>query len=210
MNFVDEKVEAYAQTHSKQPSALADEIHDWTVMNTEAPRMLSGAYQGAMLQLLVRTINAKNILEIGMFTGYSALTMAEAMSDDGRLITLDIDEERESIARSFFSRSPHGGKISIMIGYALNTISRLDGPFDLVYIDADKENYLNYYEAVMPLLSTGGLIVADNVLWSSEVLDPKTENARSLHEFNQRVQNDMRVNNVILTIRDGLMVARKN
>ena len=209
MNFVDEKVELYATAHSQQPSSLVKEINDWTLANSDASRMLSGALQGAVLQLLARMVKARRILEIGMFTGYSALTMAEVLPDDGQLITIDIDKEREAIADSFFSKSPHGSKITIRIDNALDVISELDGPFDLVYIDADKSNYLNYYEAVMPLVCEGGVIVADNVLWSSSVLDPQTEDARSLHEFNERVSADERVMNVLLTIRDGLMVAQK-
>ncbi len=209
MNFIDENVEVYALAHSQQPSELVQSIDDWTVANTDAPRMLSGAMQGAVLRLLVRMVSARRILEIGMFTGYSALTMAEVLPDDGELITLDIEQERESIARGFFDKSPHGGKITIRIGHALDVLPDLDGPFDMVYIDADKANYLNYYEAVMPLVSSGGVIVADNVLWSSEVLDPQTEDARCLDEFNQRVAADDRVENAILTVRDGLMVAFK-
>ena len=210
MNFVDELVEKYAQSHSQQTSALVNEIYNWTVANSDMSRMLSGALQGAVLQFLARAVKAKNILEIGMFTGYSALTMAETLPDDGRLITLDIEPEREQIAQSFFDRSSHGSKITIMIGNAMDVISRLEGPFDMVYIDADKTNYLNYYEAVFPLVPSGGLIVADNVLWSSEVLNPQSEDAQALHEFNERVQSDSRTTNVLLTIRDGLMAVHKN
>lgn len=171
--------------------------------------MLSGAMQAAVLQLLVRASNARRILEIGMFTGYSALTMAEALPEDGELITLDIDLEMQRIAQSFFDRSPHGRKISIVIGPALESLSKLDGEFDLVYIDADKENYLNYYDAVLPFIRSGGLLVADNVLWSSKVLNPETDSAITLDRFNKRVSKDDRVSNAILTIRDGLMVAYK-
>ena len=210
MNFIDEKVEAYATARSQQPSAPVQDIEDWTIANTDVSRMLSGAFQGAVLKMLVRLTNARRILEIGMFTGYSALTMAEEMRDEGKLITLDIDKEREAIAKEFFSKSPHGGKIEIVIGNALDVIANLDGPFDLVYIDADKANYLNYYEAVIPLLKSGGVIVADNVLWSSTVLDPQTEDAHALNDFNNRIAADDRVTNVLLTVRDGLMVARKN
>ena len=209
MNFIDESIEEYATAHSQRPSALVCEIEDWTIANSDASRMLSGALQGAVLQTLVRMVKAKRVLEIGMFTGYSALIMAEALPDDGQLITIDIDKEREAIANSFFSKSPHGGKISIRIGDAMGVINDLDGPFDLVYIDADKSNYLNYYEAVLPLIPSGGVIVADNVLWSGEVLDPETDDARALNEFNKRVTADNRVTNILLTVRDGLMVAYK-
>ena len=209
MNIVEKKIEAYATAHSLQPSATVREIDDWTVANTDVSRMLSGGYQGAVLKLLVRASQARRILEIGMFTGYSALTMAEELPDDGQVITMDIDREREATAQSFFAKSPHGDKITIRIGNALELIPDLEGHFDLVYIDADKANYTNYYEAVMPLIRGGGIIVADNVLWSSAVLDPQTEDARALHEFNERVSADPRVMNVLLTVRDGLMVAMK-
>ena len=209
MNFINEKIEEYATAHSQHPSALVSEIEDWTIANSDASQMLSGALQGAVLQTLVRIVKANRILEIGMFTGYSALIMAEALPDDGQLITIDIDEEREAIANSFFSKSPHGRKISIKIGDAMEVINDLDGPFDLVYIDADKSNYLNYYEAVMPLIPSGGVIVADNVLWSGEVLDPKTDDSHALNEFNKRVAADNRVTNILLTVRDGLMVVYK-
>ncbi len=210
MNFVDSKVEAYAQNHSTEPSTVVNHIFDWTVNNSESPQMLTGALQGAVLRMLVQLVGARRVLEIGMFTGYSALTMAEVLPDDGQLITLEIDPERAKVARAFFNQSPHGKKIKIRLGSALESIPNLEGPFDFVFVDADKENYLNYYASVLPLVSKGGIIAADNVLWSSSVLDPKTESARSLDEFNKTVQNDARVSNVLLTVRDGLMVVRKN
>ncbi len=209
MKFIDEKIEQYAQMHSEQCSDLVKEISDWTVENSKESRMLSGELQVAVLRMLIRSIGARRVLEIGMFTGYSALAIAEVMPQDGHLTTLDIDNDRESIARSFFDRSPHGSKITIRIGHALDVIPGLDGPFDFVYIDADKANYLRYYEAVLPLVSNGGLVVADNVLWSGEVLYPEGENAVALNQFNRHVQSDSRVDNILLPIRDGLMVARK-
>ena len=203
------EIDAYAEAHSDSASDLVKEIHDWTTENTDDHRMLSGALQGAVLRLLALSVGAKRVLEIGMFTGYSALSVAEVLPDDGQLITLDIDEERESIARSYFDRSEHGSKITIVIGDALETIPALDGPFDMVYIDADKVNYPNYYDAVVPLVSSGGLIVADNVLWSGTVLNPEDEESLVLARFNEKVHADSRVSNVLLPIRDGLMVARK-
>ncbi len=210
MNFIDEKIEAYAETHSEQSSELVTEIHDWTVENSDMSRMLSGGLQAAVLRLLARSVGAKRALEIGMFTGYSALAVAEVLPQDGELITLDIDPDSEAIARSFFARTPHGSKIKIRIGHALDVIPSLDGPFDMTYIDADKVNYIRYYEAVMPLVSSGGLIIADNVLWSGEVLNPEDESAVALDEFNRHVLADARVTNTLLPIRDGLMVAHKN
>ena len=210
MNFIDENIESYAEQHSERTSDLVAEIHRWTVSHSEESRMLSGELQVAVLRMLARSIGARRVLEIGMFTGYSALAVAEVLPTDGQLITLDIEPDREAIARGFFERSPHQDKITIRIGHALDIIPTLDGPFDMVYIDADKTNYLRYYEAVMPLVSSGGLIVADNVLWSSEVLSPTSDDAIALNTFNQHVQSDERVANVLLPIRDGLMVARKN
>ena len=210
MNFIDEKIEAYAETHSERSSDLVTEIHDWTVENSDMSRMLSGGLQAAVLRLLARSVGAKRALEIGMFTGYSALAVAEVLPQDGELVTLDIDPDSEAIARNFFGRSPHGSKIKIRIGHALDVIPSLDGSFDMVYIDADKVNYIRYYEAVMPLVSGGGLIIADNVLWSGEVLNPEGESAVALAEFNRHVLADARVTNTLLPIRDGLMVARKN
>ncbi len=209
MNFVDQKIEAYAQEHSERSSRLTAEIHDWTVENSADSRMLSGELQVAVLRLLARSIGARRVLEIGMYTGYSALAVAEVLPDNGQLITLDIEPARETIARCFFDRSPHGSKIEIMIGHALDIIPCLNGSFDLVYIDADKENYIQYYEAVMPRVSSGGLIVGDNVLWSSEVLSPASPAATALNVYNKHVQTDGRVTNTLLPIRDGLMVARK-
>ncbi len=211
MNITDKSIEVYAQAYSERSSACVQEIHDWTIDNTDESRMLSGELQAAILRMLVRSIGATRVLEIGMFTGFSALAIAEVLPDHGQLITLDIDEEREKIARSFFDQSPHGSKISIVIGHALETIPSLEPPFDMVYIDADKANYIRYYEAVMPLVSSGGLIVADNVLWSGEVLNPAQddEDALALAEFNTQIQSDARVSNVLLPVRDGLMVARK-
>jgi len=210
MNIIDKKVENYAQSHSQPLSAQVNTIHKWTEANTDEPQMLSGPLQASILQLLTLAVDAKRVLEIGMFTGYSALAMAEVLPDDGELITLDIEPEREQIARSFFDASIHGSKIEIVIGHALETLTRLEGQFDLVYIDADKVNYIQYYEAVLPLLRTGGLIVADNVLWSASVLSPDSQDAEALDQFNKRLRVDNRVANALLTVRDGLMVARKN
>ncbi len=209
MNFVDPEIEEYATNHSQQPSSEVNAIDLWTTENSDMSRMISGAFQGSVLKLLARVLNASRILEIGTFTGYSALTLAEELPEDGQLITMDIDADRGKIAQDFFDRSAHGKKIKIIIGHALENIPSIDGPLDMVYIDADKENYSNYYEAVMPLLRSGGVIVADNVLWSSEVLNPQTEDACALHAFNERVSKDPRVLNVLLTLRDGLMVALK-
>jgi caffeoyl-CoA O-methyltransferase len=147
-------------------------------------------------------------LEIGTFTGYSALMMAEGLPGDGRLVTCEINPKAAEIARRYFAKSPHGHKIEIRLGAALETIATLAEPLDIVFIDADKTNYLNYYEACVPLLRPGGLIVADNVLWSGKVIDPNDDDTRAIVAFNERVQADPRVENVCLTVRDGMMLAR--
>ena len=149
------------------------------------------------------------MLEIGTFTGASALMMAAALPAEGALITCDVDPEAIALAKSFFARSPHGDKIEIREGPALETMQTLEGPFDLVFIDADKENYLAYYEAALLLLAPDGVIAVDNVLWSGRVLDPRAERDHAIVAFNDHVQRDPRVTNVILTVRDGLMLIRR-
>ena len=144
-----------------------------------------------------------------MFTGYSAMMMPSALPDDGELITCDIDPQAEAIARRYFDEHPHGRKIQIRMGPALDTLKTISGPLDLVFIDADKENYVAYYEAVVPLLRTGGLIVADNTLWSGKVIDPTTPVERAIVGFNAHVAKDPRVDKVLLTVRDGMTLARK-
>jgi len=174
--------------------------------------MLSGQLEGTLLQMLVASLGAKRVLEIGMFTGFSALMMAAALPDDGTLITCDVSPQAIAFAKRYFARSPHGKKIEVREGPALETLQTLRGPFDFVFIDADKLNYVNYYEAALALLAPNGVIAVDNVLWSGNVLDPKAddENAQAIVAFNRRVQEDARVTNVILTVRDGVTLIRKN
>jgi caffeoyl-CoA O-methyltransferase len=171
--------------------------------------MQVGRIEGRFLKMLVRLTGARRILEIGMFTGYSALMMAEGLPDDGHLITCDVDPKAEAIARRYFNESPNGHKIEVRIGPALETIKSLNGPIDMVFIDADKENYSNYYEACLPLVRPGGLIVADNVLWSGRVLNPEKIDDHAIVAFDKLVQSDPRVENVCLTVRDGMMLAWK-
>jgi len=160
--------------------------------------------------MLAAAIGARRVLELGTFTGFSALMMAAALPEDGRLITCDLDPEAIAIARSFFARSPHGHKIEVREGPALDTLKTLEGPFDFVFIDVDKENYMRYYEAVLPMLASNGLIAVDNVLWSGRVLDPEERDDKAIAAFNEHVQRDPRVTNVILTVRDGVMLIRRN
>ncbi len=171
--------------------------------------MLSGQLEGTLLQMLIASLGAHRVLEVGTFTGFAAQMMAAALPEDGQLITCDIDPKAIEVARSFFERSPHGHKISLREGPALETMRSLEPGFDLVFIDADKASYISYYEEALRLFSTSGLIAVDNVLWSGRVLDPKDESDHAIVAFNKHVSRDERVTNVILTVRDGLMLVRR-
>src|SRR5205809_7961283 len=194
--FIDTAIEQFAHDHTEPETDLYARLREETYRTTERPQMQVGLIEGRFLQMLVRLIGARNSLEIGMFTGYSTLMMAEELPDDGRLITCEIDPKSEAIARRYFAESPHGNKITIRMGPALDTIKTLTGPLDLVFIDADKVNYSKYYEACLPLLKRGGLVVADNVLWSGKVLHPKDADDHAIVAFNGLVQSDPRVENV--------------
>jgi caffeoyl-CoA O-methyltransferase len=211
LTLVPEEIETYAAAHSTPLPPLLAELTSLTRDKLgERSRMLSGQMEGLLLQTLVASLGARRVLEIGTFTGFSALMMAEALPDDGELITCDLAPDAIAIARSFFGRSPHGKKIEVREGPALETIATLDGPFDLAFIDADKTNYINYYEAVLPLLSPSGVIAVDNVLWSGRVLDPKGDDDKAIVAFNHHVAADARVSQVILTVRDGVMLIRRS
>lgn len=207
--IVPDAIDAYAEQHSDEVEPLFDELRAETFARMASPQMQVGRLEGRFLHLLVKLTSARRVLEIGMFTGYSALMMASALPDDGELVTCDIDPAAEAIARSYFDRHPHGVKITIRMGPALDTLTSLSGPLDLVFIDADKGNYVSYYEAVLPLLRPGGLIVADNTLWSGKVVDPRTEVEQAIARFNDHVARDARVDKVLLTVRDGMTLARK-
>ena len=210
-NIVPKPIDDYAAAHSQQPSPLLDELEAYTNTHCALPQMLVGRLEGGLLKMLVRLSGARRVLEIGLYTGYSALTMAEALPEGGSILSCEINADTAAIAQSFFNRSPHGHKISVRMGPALNTLAALpqDTVFDLVFVDEDKENYVRYYEAVMPLLRPGGLIIADNVLWSGAVLDPQRDSDRALVAFNNKVHQDPRVEHVMLTVRDGVMLAYK-
>lgn len=209
ITLVPDVIEKYAHDHTKPESELFSRLRDETYARMSSPQMQVGRIEGKLLKLLTQFLGARRVIEIGMFTGYSALMMAEGLPEGGRIITCDVNPKAEEVARRFFAESPHGHKIEIRMGPALDTLSKLTGPFDMVFIDADKTNYVNYYEAVMPLLRHGALIVADNVLWSGRVIDPKDDDTRALVAFGEHVQADPRVENVCLTVRDGMMLARK-
>lgn len=204
-------IEAYARDHTSAPSPLLAELEAHTRARCgQDAEMLIGPVEGALLRLLVRLSVARRVLEIGLFTGYSALTMAEALPEDGELLSCDINPVTTEIARSFFARSPHGRKIEVHLGPALDTLDSLRGQaFDLAFLDADKETYPAYYEKLLDLLRAGGLLIADNVLWSGRVLAPEKATDRALAAFNERVARDPRVEHVLLAVRDGVMVIRK-
>jgi caffeoyl-CoA O-methyltransferase len=202
-------IEEYAQSKSERVSDLLEELIKETHKTMDLPQMLSGPLEGNFLRLLVQISGAKNILEIGMFTGFSALSMAAGLPPDGKLTTLEIDPKCIEMGRRYFARSEHGTKITIKEGAALESLRHLPGPFDFVFIDADKTNYINYYKDVVPKVVAGGLIAVDNVLWGGAVLDPKEPSDRAIAVLNNLVVLDDRVDKVLLTIRDGVFLIRK-
>jgi caffeoyl-CoA O-methyltransferase len=210
MDFIDEKIEQYAFDHTSEEGELLRRLEEETYEKLEIPQMTTGRIEARLLKLLARLVGARRILEIGTFGGYSALSMAEALPEDGALVTCDEDPVAIAFAQKYFSESPHGKKITQMEGPALESIKKLTGTFDMAFIDADKINYSNYYEAILPMIRPGGLIAVDNVLWSGRVLDPQDESDRAIHQFNERVVNDHRVESVLLTVRDGLNCIIKN
>lgn len=209
MDFVEEAIENYAFDHTESECELLWRLELETYDQLEIPHMLTGRIEGRFLKMLAQLVEARRIIEVGTFGGYSALSMAEALPEDGYLITCEMDPVAIRFARRFFKESPHGKKIVLKEGPALDTLKTLSGSFDMAFIDADKENYLNYYEALLPLMRPGGLIAVDNVLWSGRVLDPKDASDHAIHRFNEVVKNDHRVEKVMLTVRDGIALLRK-
>ncbi|MZH45890.1 MAG: methyltransferase [Nitrospinae bacterium] len=210
MDFIDEKIEKYAFNHTSEEGELLKRLEDETYEKLEIPQMTTGRLEARLLKLLARLVGARRIIEIGTFGGYSALSMAEALPEDGALVTCEMDPVAITFARRYFSESPHGKKITLMEGPALESIEKLSGTFDMAFIDADKVNYCNYYEAILPMIRDGGLIAVDNVLWSGRVLDPKDESDIAIDQFNKRIIEDQRVESVLLTVRDGLNCIVKN
>ncbi|MBD79938.1 MAG: methyltransferase [Crocinitomicaceae bacterium] len=212
MEFFDPKLDEYVIQHSEPESELLEELNRETHLKVLIPRMIAGHYQGRVLSMLSHMINPKNVLEIGTYTGYSALCFAEGLKEGGIIHTIDHNEELESIQSRYFENSKYGDRIKRYVGDALQVIPTISGEFDLVYIDADKENYSNYFDMVIDRVPSGGYIIADNVLWSGKVIeaiDPKDLETKMLIEYNAKIQNDERVQNVLFPIRDGLMIARK-
>jgi predicted O-methyltransferase YrrM len=211
VTVVPEELEAYAVAHSSPEAPWLVALAAETREVSEAHGMMVGALEGRFLEFLVFMTGARRVLEIGTFTGYSALSMAAALPPDGLIVTCDIDPETNAVARRHVAGSPFSDRIEFRLGPALDTIRGLDGPFDLVFVDADKESYLAYYEAVLPKLADGGLIVVDNVLWSGRVLDEpdQTPDTRAIRALNEAVAADPRVVSVMVTVRDGVSLIRR-
>ena len=212
MEFLDALLEAYIEAHTQDESEILKKINRDTHLKVMMPRMLSGHLQGQILSMLSSMIQPAKILEIGTYTGYSAICLSKGLQENGKLITIDINAELEDRVRNYFTEAGLQNKIDYRIADALKMIPNLNETFDLVFIDADKNNYSNYFDLVIDKVRKGGFIIADNVLWSGKILLPKNEMDKdTLHidAFNKKMQNDTRVENVLFPIRDGLMVMRK-
>jgi caffeoyl-CoA O-methyltransferase len=208
--IVDEALESYAEEHSTPPDPFFERLAEETRAVSERPQMMVGPIEGRFLEFLVRLRRPRLVLELGTFTGWSSIAMASALPADGRILTCDVDEETTAIARRYAEEAGVADRIDYRLGPALETIEGLDGPFDLVFIDADKPNYVAYYEAVLPKLADDGVIVADNVLWSGRVLEEDgEESTQAIKRFNDHVAQDERVVFVMLTVRDGMTLIRK-
>lgn len=213
MDFPDPDIEKYAEAHTSPQSDVLEELNRETHLKVLQPRMLSGHLQGRVLSLLAHLHRPQRVLEIGTYTGYSAICMAEGLADGGEIDTIDHNEELRPMVEKYLDRAGLTGRVHLHIGEATEVIPRLDHSYDLVFIDADKENYSRYYDLVFDKVRPGGLIIADNVLWSGKVLDEQQvrndADTRALVDYNTKVRDDERVENVLLPIRDGLLVARK-
>jgi caffeoyl-CoA O-methyltransferase len=207
-----DEIERYAEEHTTPPTELLAALAEETRATLRLPQMLTGPVEGRLLEMLVYASGARRVLEIGTYSGYAALSMAAALPPDGRIDTCEIDEQHAEVARRYVAQSPYADRITVHLGPALETMEALEGTFDFVFIDADKENYVNYYEAVLPRLGERGLIAADNTLWSGRVLDEsdQSEGTRAIREFNEHVRADARVTSVMLTVRDGVTLIRPN
>ena len=210
MDFLPEKISQYAINHSNKEHQLLSDLSRETWANIMNPRMLSGFTQGRFLSMISNMISPQNILEIGTYTGYSALCLAEGLKKDGMLHTLDINEEYAIIAKKYFDKSIHKDNITQYIGNALDIISEINQYFELVFIDADKENYCKYFDLIIDKIKINGYIIADNVLWSGKVLEEvQDKETQALNEYNKKVLKDERIETLLLPIRDGLMISKK-
>jgi caffeoyl-CoA O-methyltransferase len=210
MDIVAKGAEEYAVQHTTPLSPLLEEVEQFTLSTSPYPSMLTGRVEGRFLQLIAQLSGARRIVDIGTFTGYSALAMAEAMPEDGEVLTIENNPEHAKIARGFLDRSPAASRIALREGDALSILKTLpDATTDLVFIDADKQNYSAYYRESMRILRNGGLILADNALWYGRIFDPKDEDSRAMAEFNELVKADNQAEKLFLTIRDGIYLIRK-
>ena len=210
MDIVAREAEEYARDHTTPMSELLEEVEYFTLTRTLYPSMLTGRVEGRFLQLTAQLSGAQHIVDIGTFTGYSAIAMAEVLPDDGKILTIEQNPDHARIAQDFFNRSPIGFKINLRIGEALDVLKTLpDEKTDLVFIDADKRNYSAYYREAMRILRVGGLILADNALWYGRIFDPKDDESRAMADFNEMVNADSRAEKLFLTIRDGIYLIRK-
>lgn len=211
MEFLPKEIDNYVAAHTSPESELLNQLNRETHLKVLMPRMLSGHIQGKIISTFSHMIKPKRILEIGTYTGYSALCWAEGLTEDGKIITIDNNVELEKMCRDYFSKSPHYSKIDFRIGDAMKLIPTLNEKWDIVFIDADKHNYLNYFDMVIGNMNKGGFIIADNVLWSGRVLfelDKMDKDTRAIFDYNNKVMNDPRVEPVLFPVRDGMMVAR--
>jgi caffeoyl-CoA O-methyltransferase len=209
LTLVPEEIERYASACSTATPELYERLREETYRDASMPQMQVGHLVGRLLKLLVQIAGAGRAVEVGTFTGYSALCIAEGLAPDGTLVTCDVDPVATAIARRYFALAPWGSKIDLRLGDARETLRGIDGPIDFAFIDADKPGYVDYWEALVPKVRPGGLLVADNVLWSGRVLDPRKESDRALAAFNAHVHDDGRVDAIMLPVRDGLTVARR-
>jgi caffeoyl-CoA O-methyltransferase len=211
MSFVPEDLEGYAEEHTTPHPELLQRLAAETKATLERPQMLTGTIEGRFLEFLVYMTGAHRILEIGTYSGYSSISMTAALPEGGRIDTCEVEEKHAEVARRYIEEAGYSDRITIHLGPALDTIGRLEGEFDFVFIDADKENYVNYYEAVLPRLSERGVIAADNTLWSGRVIDEsdQDESTRAIRAFNDHVRDDERVIAVMLSVRDGVTLIRR-
>jgi len=211
MNFLPEKIDDYVVNHSQKEPEFLQQLNKETWQKVLNPRMLSGGYQGRFLSMISKLIRPKTILEIGTYTGYSALCLAEGMQKNGTLFTIDKNEELEDFAKKYFDQSAFNGQIRQLVGNALDIIPALNEKFDLVFIDADKSNYTTYFKMIIGKMNSGGVILSDNVLWSGKVveeIEPNDKDTLALLEYNELLNNDDRIETILLPIRDGLSISR--
>lgn len=212
MEFLPKNIDDYACSHTQNESQILSELNRETWAKVLIPRMLSGHLQGRSLSMFSKMIRPKSILEIGTYTGYSAICLAEGLQNNGKLYTIDINEELESMSSSYFKKAGIADKVTQFVGNALEIIPTINDRFDLVFIDADKENYSNYFDIVIDKMPVGGFIIADNVLWSGKVVEKVSDNdseTKALINYNSKIHQSERVENLLLPVRDGLMICQK-